>query len=893
MMNLDAPANTGRNGHARRAVADGLADAPAPARPPLGSGSAFVWGVGIECSTLPHLGVDQFAWTQHDRQWRDDLKRAADSGATHLRYAVPWHWIEPERGRHDWAAADERIAAIADVGLEPVMDVMHFGTPLWLRQAVGDPEFPEALEDFAGRMAARYRGQVRAWCPVNEPLVCALFAGDMGFWPPHARKWRGYMPVLSRVAMATSRAIRAVRREAPDATVVLCDAAEVYQTKHDEARSEVAMRNLRRFVLMDLITGRVDHEHPLYEWLTGYGFSPLDIEWLRTHPQTPDVLGLDYYPHGDWQLDVDGDKLRQRRADVPAGLKGVARAYFDRYGLPMVVTETSIDGRPINREIWLDQLLDDAAELRSEGVPLNGLVWWPLIDHLDWDAAMTHRVGKLHEVGLYKLVRLADGTLRRLETPLLHKFRDYADKGDERVGELPFVAEPVPSSDEQVPLFNTGTTARQFKFGVKAHPAPGLAAAGQVKTDSADPKSAGRYGIVVFSHLRWGFVWQRPQQFLSRFAKKHPILFVEEPIFDAPEAAEPRLELHRVMPGVTVAVVHAPPSWNRDRRLPGVLRLMTQDAIRQVNGDSGAFDSPLLWYYSPMDSSWSLGHFESRGVVYDCMDELSQFTGAPPELTEAEARLMGHADVVFCGGYQLGEKKAKQHPNVHTFGCGVEYSHFGQAQDRTLPSPADVDFMPRPILGFFGVVDERIDYALLGELARRRPDWSICVVGPVVKIDPAHLPHAPNLYWLGGRDYSVLPDYCRAFDVCLMPFAMNKATEFINPTKGLEYMATGRPIVGTPVRDVVRQWSEIVHVAENTVESFAAAVERALSEGPESERVQRGLELAKAASWEATVDRMQSLIADATKRDDRPSAKPVEPAPEAELAYVYAHTPGS
>ena len=259
----------------------------------LGVDAPFAWGVGIECSTLPHLGVDQFAWTQHDRQWREDLQRAADSGATHLRYAVPWHWIEPERGRYDWSAADERVQVIVDAGLEPVMDVMHFGTPLWLKQAVGDVEFPEALEQLAGRMAERYRGVVHAWCPVNEPLVCALFAGDFGFWPPHSRKWRGYMPVLSRVAQATSRAIRAVRRAAPEATIVLCDAAETYQTRHPRLKPEVDMRNLRRFVLMDLITGRVDTHHPLYEWLTGYGFSALDIDWLRQNPQTPDVLGLD------------------------------------------------------------------------------------------------------------------------------------------------------------------------------------------------------------------------------------------------------------------------------------------------------------------------------------------------------------------------------------------------------------------------------------------------------------------------------------------------------------------------------------------------------------------------------------------------------------------------
>src|SRR5690606_14037480 len=178
---------------------------------------------------------------------------------------------------------------------------------------------------------------------------------------------------------------------------------------------------------------------------------------------------------------------------------------------------------------------------------------------------------------------------------------------------------------------------------LKEEPAPGAAAeAPATRLDASisvsEPKLTDRYGIVVFSHLRWGFVWQRPQQFLSRFARKHPVLFVEEPIFDQAEGSEPRLQLHRVMPEVTVAALHAPHSWNHNPRLPALLREKTQEAIDQVNGDSGAFDRPLLWYYSPMDSTWSLGHFENRGIVYDCMDELSQFTGAPPELVEAESR---------------------------------------------------------------------------------------------------------------------------------------------------------------------------------------------------------------------------------------------------------------
>src|SRR6185437_10187226 len=299
----------------------------------------FVWGSGIECSFLPHLNVDQFQWTQHNRFWRDDFKRLKDTGIANLRYAFPWHILQPQRGEFDWSYADERIEELDKLGINLFLDVMHFGTPLWLKQAVGDPEFPEALEQFTEAMVSRYRQSVKVWCPFNEPLVSALFSGDFGFWPPHSRKWRGYMPVLSRIVQATNRGIRAIRRAMPEATVLLCDAAENFKTrsKDPDIQLEVKRRNLRRFVVMDLLTGRVDRHHPLFDWLSSYGMSDVDLDWFKTSPQSPDVLGLDYYPHSDWQLESEGGSTVQRRADNPVGLYGVANAYYQRYGIPLML----------------------------------------------------------------------------------------------------------------------------------------------------------------------------------------------------------------------------------------------------------------------------------------------------------------------------------------------------------------------------------------------------------------------------------------------------------------------------------------------------------------------------------------------------------------------------
>src|SRR5207237_3371967 len=208
---------------------------------------------------------------------RDDFNRLRETlGATALRYAFPWHQLEPEPGRYDWSMADERISAAQELGIELYLDVMHFGTPLWLKQAAGDPEFPEALERFTEAIVARYSGLINMWCPCNEPLVLALFSGDFGFWPPHSRKWRGYMPVLSRIVQGVNRSIRAIRRAQPEATVLLCANVENYKTRDESLQIEVKRRNHRRFVVMDPLTGRVDHNHVLFPWLHAYGMRAID-----------------------------------------------------------------------------------------------------------------------------------------------------------------------------------------------------------------------------------------------------------------------------------------------------------------------------------------------------------------------------------------------------------------------------------------------------------------------------------------------------------------------------------------------------------------------------------------------------------------------------------------
>ena len=377
----------------------------------------------------------------------------------------------------------------------------------------------------------------------------------------------------------------------------------------------------------------------------------------------------------------------------------------------------------------------------------------------------------------------------------------------------------------------------------------------------AAPK--GKYGIVAFSHLRWNFVWQRPQQFLSRFATENPVLFIEEPVFDLEDGAEPMLEMQNVGGGVMVMVAHIGAGSSPENVKAG-MRELTRTALESIN-DDGLYEEPLHWYYSPMMVEWFRGQFPSRGVVYDCMDELSQFRFAPPELIQNEQRLLDDADIVFTGGYELYEKKRQQHDNTHCFGCGVEYDHFAQAQDTDQPIPDDIKDIKRPIVGWFGVIDERVDYDLIRETAALRPDYTFVLVGPVVKVDPASLPQAENIHWLGGRDYKELPNYCRAFDVCMMCFAINEATEFINPTKALEYLATGKPVISTPVRDVLKQYSDLVDIVK-TPQEFAEAIDRLIKD-PNKDRIERGIEKARASSWEGTVSQMRTLIEESIDDD--------------------------
>ncbi|WP_018917703.1 glycosyltransferase family 1 protein [Vreelandella zhanjiangensis] len=357
--------------------------------------------------------------------------------------------------------------------------------------------------------------------------------------------------------------------------------------------------------------------------------------------------------------------------------------------------------------------------------------------------------------------------------------------------------------------------------------------------------------LICFSHLRWRFVYQRPQHIMSRFAATHHVVFFEEAV--PTDAAEPWLE-KRQEEGVQVLVPHLPDSYQGEQAISAQRRLL--DAFLE---DIAASDI-IAWYYTPMSLPYS-DHLTPRLTVYDCMDELSAFRGAPPSLVEQERRLIERADLIFTGGVSLFEAKRQLHPNVHPFPSSVDIAHFGAARTPQA-EPEDQAHLPHPRLGFFGVIDERLDIELLLAAATQRPEWQFILVGPVVKIDPETLPKLPNIHYLGSKSYAELPQYLASWDVALMPFALNESTRFISPTKTPEYLAGGRPVVSTPITDVIRTYGDsgVVKIAQTPAE-FVSAIEEALEDAQQQDRV---WQLADAAlsdmSWDTTWKLMEEKM---------------------------------
>lgn len=370
--------------------------------------------------------------------------------------------------------------------------------------------------------------------------------------------------------------------------------------------------------------------------------------------------------------------------------------------------------------------------------------------------------------------------------------------------------------------------------------------------------------VLCFSHLRWHFVTQRPQHLLTRCARQHRVFYWEEPYFDADDHGNgtPTLELMEEAPNLWVLRPHLPRAGDADE----MQRALLSNFMRAQR-----IEKYVRWYYTPMALGFT-SQLDALATVYDCMDELSGFLHAPRELAEREQQLFAETDVVFTGGMSLYESKRKQHANVHAFPSSIDVAHFASVA-QVAEDPADQRAIAHPRAGFFGVLDERFDAALVREVAALRPEMQFIFIGPIVKIDPATLPSGPNVHYLGGKSYNELPQYLAGWDVAMLPFALNESTRFISPTKTPEYLAAGKPVVSTPIHDVVSGYGKpgLVAIASTPLE-FAEALDRALTPAANGWREAVDAKLAQ-GSWDRTWDAMWKLVERAMTRTRSGSAE--------------------
>jgi UDP-galactopyranose mutase len=514
---------------------------------------------------------------------------------------------------------------------------------------------------------------------------------------------------------------------------------------------------------------------------------------LGGHPRYVDLVGGNYYHSNQWE---SGTNMRLWwHLDDPRRrpLHDILLELHQRYGRPVLLAETSHVGS--GRGAWIREMAEQVAMAHEQGATMCGICLYPAIDRPDWDNA-----DHWHRSGLWDMDRDGPDPLARvLVAPYASALRQSIRLTDS-----------LCLSEE-----NTMQT------------------------------------LIVFCHLRWDFVFQRPQHLLTRLAKHYKVMFVEEPVYEEGPA---HMVLSHPAPNLTVCQPHTPSQAHgfHDDQIP-----LLQPLVADLAPDG---EEVLVWFYTPMALPL-LQALHPSLVIYDCMDELSAFKNPPKQLLQRETALLNIADLVFTGGPSLYEAKRTRHANAHCFPSSVDAVHFAQALDRSNGHPLHTG-IGRPRLGFFGVIDERFDAALIADIADAHPEWQVVLVGPIVKIDPASLPQRQNVHYLGQQSYKALPHFLAGWDVCLLPFALNEATRFISPTKVLEYMAAELPIVSTAIRDVEQPYGNIVAIGHDHNE-FIAHCEAALAQTQEQSAAMASTMRAvvENTSWDSTADRMQELMA--------------------------------
>lgn len=397
------------------------------------------FALGIEDTFVPQSRagerpIDEYELTEHDRQWHSDLALARDAGAEMLRWGIPWYRVQPARDGYEWSWLDRVIDRFAELGLRPVIDLLHYGTPLWLEGEFAHVDYPQYIAEYSVAVAERYRDVVTDYTPVNEPMIHALFSGSYGYWPPYLTGDAGLVTLCGQLALGFQRTQSGIAEVLGDAaTFVHVDAGMRFDGDRERSDEITRLRH-QVWLVEDLVTGRVGPDHPLVDLLARHGMSDNDLDTFRQNAVTPDVLGINYYPRHSTEI-LEAGRIhgggfadpRPVRDDGVAGLEELLREAAARYGAPVAVTETCVTGTVEERVRWMDDSLAAITRVRSEGLDVVAYTWWPLFDMYEWTWRHSGAPRGDHQLsmGLYAL-KETPHSLARIETPLVQRFRDHA-----------------------------------------------------------------------------------------------------------------------------------------------------------------------------------------------------------------------------------------------------------------------------------------------------------------------------------------------------------------------------------------------------------------------------------------------------------------------------------
>jgi beta-glucosidase len=385
----------------------------------------FYWMTGFECSAFPHIGADELAETQHYLWWASDIERLRDTGITMIRYGIPWHRVNPRPHEYDWTWTDGALDLLQQVGITPIVDMYHYGTPLWIEGGIMNPIFGEMQGWYAKAFAQRYP-QITYYTPTNEPYICAAFGTEFAIWYPFLRGQKNAVRSFKNVAEGICRSMRAIRAIRPDAMLMIPDTCEYYHSVEGAFPEEAAWRVERRFLVHDLYQGLVTRDHPLWTYMVENGVAEWELEWFWRNPARLDLLGLDYYKHSEHQLrqGPNGERFDET-AEHQLGFAELARQYSTRYnGVPVILAETNVGGPVEERIAWADTLVGEMRRAREAGTPVGAFTYYGAIDHVDWDTALRERNLNINPCGMWALSWQGD-KLIRTPTALVDWYRAH------------------------------------------------------------------------------------------------------------------------------------------------------------------------------------------------------------------------------------------------------------------------------------------------------------------------------------------------------------------------------------------------------------------------------------------------------------------------------------